>query len=35
MKVINGFQMLAIFAKRSILNVSQNSEYTSNKIIQN
>ena len=34
MKIVNGFQMLAIFAKRSILNVWQSSEYGSYKIAQ-
>ena len=33
-KMANGFQLLAIYAKHSILNVWQNFEYASDKIVQ-
>ena len=33
-ELVNGFQMLATFAKHSILNVRHNSEYVSDKVVQ-
>ena len=33
-KIVNGFQMLAIFSKCSILNGWQGSEYASDKIVK-